>query len=41
MLRSPGLQLLFQLPLPQACALQLLLAGLQLQFQVAPLFLPG
>lgn len=29
------------LQLPQACSLQLLLAGLQLQLQVAPLFLPG
>lgn len=28
------------LSLPKACALQLLLTGLQLQLQVAPLFLP-
>lgn len=41
LLGGPGLQLLFQLPLPQPRALQLLLATLQLQFQAASPLLLG
>lgn len=40
--RTPMFELnMAYLPLPQSCALQLLLTSLQLQLQVAPLFLPG